>query len=372
VFVAYPREILLEYRLKAGKEMYDLVIVGSGPSGLAAALAAKRRGLSYIALERGVIADTIHRYPIDKPLFSSSPEIELEADALPRDRKPTREQVLRHYNDVAQRERLRIRAGEEVLRIAPTEGGFAVETDKDAHRARAVLVAVGGFGRQRKLGVAGEDEARVSYRFSEAQPFAGKRVLVVGGGNSAAEAALFLAEVGAAVALSIRRSALDSDEEIEGEKNISPRARIKPWVIEPLDRAIREGAIRLITRSEVAEIRPRSALLRVARGSDTELIEIDCDRIFALIGADPDTRLLTEAGAVIAEDGRPVYDPLTYETTVEGIYVAGHITRELHMKNAIAIAKRVAETIASQVVERVKREEADSQSAVNSSDRQEV
>ncbi|MEW6208893.1 MAG: NAD(P)-binding domain-containing protein [Acidobacteriota bacterium] len=341
--------------MKAGKEMYDLVIVGSGPSGLAAALAAKRRGLRYIALERGVLADTIYHYPIDKPLFSSSPEVELEADALPRDRKPTREQVLRHYNDVAARERLNIRAGEEVLRIARTEEGFTVETEKAKRRSRAVLVAVGGFGRQRKLNAEGEDDLRVSYRFSEAQPFAEKRVLVVGGGNSAAESALFLAEAGAAVTLSIRRSALD-EYEVDDKK---PRARIKPWVMEPLDRAIREGAIRLIACSEVTEVRPRSALLKVARDSLCELIEIDCDHIFALIGADPDTRLLVEAGALIAEDGRPVYDPLTYETTVEGIYVAGHITRELHMKNALAIAKRVAETIASQVVERVKREEAD-------------
>ena len=82
--------------------MYDLVIVGSGPSGLAAALAAKQRGLLYIALERGVVADTIYHYPRAKPLFSSSEEVELETDALPRDRKPTREQVLEHYLNIAQ------------------------------------------------------------------------------------------------------------------------------------------------------------------------------------------------------------------------------------------------------------------------------
>ncbi len=337
--------------------MYDLVIVGSGPSGLAAALAAKRRGLGYIALERGAIADTIYHYPLAKPLFSSSQEVELEADALPRNAKPTREQVLRHYNDVAVREGLNIKTGEEVRLITPTDRGFIVETDQSLHRSLTVLVAVGGFGRQRKLNVAGEDDRRVSYRFSEAQPFAGKRVLVVGGGNSAAESALFLAEAGASVTLSIRRSALDTDEEVEEKP--TARARIKPWVIEPLNRAIGEGAIRLIARSEVTEIRPHAALLRVRRGSEIDLVETECDHIFALIGADPDTRLLAEAGALIDEDGRPVYDPSTYETSVEGMYVAGHITRELHMKNALAIAKRVAERIASQIVEKVKTENAD-------------
>lgn len=332
--------------------MYDMVIVGSGPSGLAAALAAKRRGLFYIALERGVLADTIYHYPIAKPLFSSSSEVELEADALPRNAKPTREQVLDHYNDVAVREGLNIRAGEEVRRITQTGEGFRVETDNATHLSRTVLVAVGGFGRQRKLDAAGEDDSRVSYHFSEAQPFAGKHVLVVGGGNSAAEAALFLAEAGASVTLSIRRSALDADDEIEEKKTV--RARIKPWVMEPLGRAIDEGVIRLIACSEITEIRPRSAMLKVAHGLGSERVEIECAHIFALIGADPDTRLLAEAGAMIAEDGRPVYDPLTYETTVEGMYVAGHITRELHMKNALTIAKRVAETIASQIVEKVK------------------
>lgn len=335
--------------------MYDMVIVGSGPSGLAAALAAKRRGLLYLALERGVLADTIYHYPVAKPLFSSSVEVELETDALPRNAKPTREQVLDHYNDVAVREGLNIRAGEEVRRITQTEEGFIIETDKASHLSRTVLVAVGGFGRQRKLNAAGEDDSRVSYHFSEAQPFAGKKVLVAGGGNSAAEAALFLAEAGASVTLSIRRSALDADDEIEEKKTV--QARIKPWVMEPLERAIGDGVIRLITHSEIAEIRPRSALLKVRRGSKSDVVEIECDHIFALIGADPETQLLAEAGAAIAEDGRPVYDPLTYETTVEGIYVAGHITRELHMKNALAIAKRVAETIASQIVEKVNRSE---------------
>jgi thioredoxin reductase (NADPH) len=330
--------------------MYDLLIVGSGPSGLAAALAAKRRGLDYLALERGVLANTIHNYPRGRPLFSTSNEVELEALALPRDQKPTREQVLDHYNDVARKEGLNIRTGEEVRRITPVGEGFLIDTDRDSYSARSVIVAVGGFGRRRKLNVPGE-EGRVSYQFSEARSFSNKRVLIIGGGNSAAEAALFLAQEGAKVALSIRRSALDSED---AQEDHAPRARIKPWVMEPLERAIIEGSIQLIAASEVTEIGPRRARLRVARGNESETVEVECDHILALIGADPDTRLLEEAGALVAEDGRPVYDATTYETTVEGMYVAGHITRELHMKNALAIARRVAEIISSQALERVR------------------
>ena len=129
---------------------------------------------------------------------------------------------------------------------------------------------------------------------------------------------------------------------------------------EPLEQAASLGRVRIITSSEVVEIRPRSALLRIARdGRDDivewDIIEIDCDHVFALIGADPDTKLLGEAGVEIAPDGRPVYDPLTFETSVSGLYVAGHITRELHMKNAVEVTRRVTDHIVAQVFERSSR-----------------
>jgi thioredoxin reductase (NADPH) len=320
--------------------MYDLLIVGSGPSGLAAAYSAKKHGLDYIVIERGVIANTIFNYPVAKPLFSTSDEVELEQGALPRGAKPTREQVLAHYDMFVTRERLNISTGEEVRRITPAPEGFTVGTDRNDYRARSVLVAVGGFGRQRKLGVPGEAPSRVSYRFADAHPFAARSVLVVGGGNSAAEAALYLAESGARVTLAVRRSSLDPDEDDDSRAGDGHRAKIKPWVLEPLERAASEGVIELLTSSEVIEVRPQTALLRIANNESVDIVEI---------GADPDTRLLEEAGAMIASDGRPVYDPETYETTVAGLYVAGHITREMHMKNAVNIARRTADLIAHQV-----------------------
>ena len=131
-----------------------------------------------------------------------------------------------------------------------------------------------------------------------------------------------------------------------------PRAKIKPWVQEPLEQAASEGRIKIITSSEVVEVRTRSALLRIARDARDDIVEVECDHVFALIGADPDTKLLEEAGVEIAPDGRPVYDPQTFETSVSGLYVAGHITRELHMKNAVEVTRRVADHIVSQVFER--------------------
>jgi thioredoxin reductase (NADPH) len=343
--------------------MYDLVIVGSGPAGLVAALSAKRNGLDYLVLERGVIANTIYNYPIAKPLFSTSEEVELEHGALGRRSKPTREEVLAHYNNLIMREGINIRTGEDVRRITPEGLGLLVETSARQYKAprqykaRTVLVATGGFGHQRKLNVPGEGPDRVSYRFVEAFPYAMKQVLVVGGGNSAAEAALFLAEAGAKVTLALRRSSLDLPDDIDDTSEAAgrPRAKIKPWVQEPLERRVFEGRIKIIPSSEVVEILPRSALIRVARDGAGDIVEIECDHIFALIGADPDTRILEEAGVEIASDGRPVYDPQTFETSVSGLYVAGHITRELHMKNAVEVTRRVTDHIVSQVFERSSR-----------------
>jgi thioredoxin reductase (NADPH) len=332
--------------------MYDLIIVGSGPAGLSAALYAIRRGLRYLVLERGVIADTVYHYPIARALFSTSDEVELERGGLPGDTKPTREQVLAHYVRLIKREHINVHTGEGVRRISRKRELFLIETNVGRYEASTVLLATGGFGHHRKLNVEGENEGRVSYQFIEAHPYALKRVLVVGSGNSAAEAALFLAEAGADVIFSIRHDTLGGtvDTDNVGISQAGRTAKIKPWVREPLERAASEGLIDIILNSEVTEIRPGTALLRVSRADKSHSIEVRCDHIFALIGADPDVSLLQQAGAEIASDGRPVYT-VKFETTVPGLYVAGHLSRELHMKNAIETGRKVIDHIAPIVFE---------------------
>lgn len=325
--------------------MHDLIIVGSGPAGLSAGLAARRYELDCLILERGVIGNTIYQFPIARPLFSTSNEVELEAGALSQTRKPTREEVLAHYAHLVIREPLNVHTGETVEAITGGEAGMTVRTSAAVYHSRAVLVATGGFGRQRKLGIAGECPERVSYRFSEAHPFATKHVLVAGGGNSAAEAALFLLDAGARVALAIRRRALDAPSSMSA-------AKIKPWVREPLERAQAEGRLDILASAEILEILPESALLKIMDGGVPRLVTVPCDHIFALIGADPDVRLLEEAGAEIAADGRPVYSD-KFETTVSGLFVAGHLTRELHMRKAIEVGTTVVRYITERLLEPV-------------------
>jgi thioredoxin reductase (NADPH) len=327
--------------------MHDLVIIGSGPAGLSAALAAGRNGLDYIVLERSSIADTIHQFPIAKELFSTGNELELKPRSFPEGSKPGREALLSHYLKTAREEGLRISTGVHARQIMADNDWLCVRSADREFQSRAVLVAIGGFGKQRTLSVPGESDERVSYRFQEPYRFALKKILIVGGGNSAAEAALDLADFAARVTLSVRRARLDLPPTAPGG------APIKPWVLEPLRAAIREDKINLICSSRLLEITGDSAVLELDDGSgDAVVEEIPCDHILALIGADPDTRLLSEAGAVIAADGRPIYDPDTYETTVPGLFVAGHVTRERHIKNAILVGRRIIETAVLPMLER--------------------
>jgi thioredoxin reductase (NADPH) len=330
--------------------MYDITIIGSGPAGLSAALAADRWGLDHLVLERGVIADTVFNFPVAKKLFSTADEIELEPGTFDPQYKPTREELLSHYVSVVHHNHLNVVTGSEVASVTRSGGGFEVTASSGVYQTRTVLSAVGGFGRQRRLGVPGESDARVSYRFIEAHPYAMKNVVVVGAGNSAAEASIWLAEVGAQVYMVVRRGSLDMDP-IEKEKH-PEKAQIKPWVRQTLNELIEQGRIQLLTSGRVVEIRPRTAVIGIKSGDTREALclkEAPCDHLFALIGADPDTRLLEEAGATIAHDGRPVYDPETYQASVDGLYVAGHLTRERHIKNAIKVGRTVADSVAAQI-----------------------
>ncbi|MEK6301182.1 MAG: NAD(P)-binding domain-containing protein [Acidobacteriota bacterium] len=336
--------------------MYDLIIVGSGPAGLAGALRARDRGLDYVVLERGALANTVYSYPIGDVLFSSSDEVEIDSGSLPIDRKPTREELLDHYRLLVIRRRIEVRVGEEARSLTSGDGHLLVRTTSGVFRAQAVLAAIGGFGRRRLLNVPGEVVSRVSYRFIEAHPFALKQVLVIGGGNSAAEAALFLAKAGADVTLAIRRA--DIRRGVEPQDNVnsergSLRATIKPWVLDPLETAAREGGLRILTSTEILEVLSGSALLRTTHNGVVSTFEVKCDHIFALLGADPDTSLLETAGARMADDGRPVYSQETFETTIPGLFVAGHVTRDVHIKNAIRAARRVVDYIAESVEQRM-------------------
>src|SRR5437588_6263936 len=279
-------------------EILDLIIIGAGPAGLSAADAAAREGLSYIVIEKGTIASTIRQYPVGRTLFSTPNELEMREGALqPIREKPTREELLSHYIHFVLDNDLRINTGEEVFDVERADAeGFVLRTrnfhardQEKTYRARTILFAIGAMEHPRRLNVPGEDLAKVHHRFVEPYSYVRKEALVVGGGNSAAEAALFLSEEGARTTMAIWR---------EDWENRDPKAgAMKHWVRSPLEREITEGRLRVILYKDIDEITRDSVRLTDETG---ESMTIANDVVFVLIGSDADLTMLKKLGVQTA------------------------------------------------------------------------
>ncbi|MCO6512525.1 MAG: NAD(P)-binding domain-containing protein [Aridibacter famidurans] len=322
--------------------MLDLLIIGAGPAGISAAWEAKKAGLDYLVIEKGLIGNTIYNYPVGLTVFSTPDELEFrEGDLDPARDKPTREELLSYYVRFVIENDLKVRTEETVLGVSKTGEGFEIKTDTDAYRSANVLFASGAMDYPRKLGVPGEDLPKVSHHFRETYPWVRKKALVVGGGNSAGEAALFLAGEGAEATLAIFR---------EDWENTDPKQGcIKYWVKNPLEEQLEKRCLQLFFLGEVVEIRNDSVVLE---DEDGKRCELENDVVFVLIGSDADLSMLKSLG-VGTEEGKygevPVYDDATFETNVPGIFVAGHFTRHRHIKPAIEAAKKVVPAIAKRV-----------------------
>jgi len=316
----------------------DLLIIGAGAAGLSAADAAASEGLDYLVIEKGTIANTIRLYPVGRTMFSTPNELEMREGSLrPVREKPTREELLSHYIHFVLDRDLRINTDEEVIDVEPDAETFIVRTQRpdgqETYHARFVLFAMGAMEYPRHLNIPGEDLPKVHHRFVDPYPYVRKDALVVGGGNSAAEAALFLSEEGARTTMAIWR---------EDWENRDPKAgAMKHWVRTPLEREIAEGRLRVILYKHIDEITDDEVRLTT---DDGEAMTIANDVVFVLIGSDADLTLLKKLG-VRTEPGKltevPVYDPETFETNVSGIYVAGHFTHARHIKAAIDVPRKI-------------------------------
>src|SRR5687768_13490666 len=323
--------------------MLDLIIIGAGPAGLSAAEAALREGLSYLVIEKGTIANTIRQYPVGRAMFSTPNEVEMHEGTLkPVHEKPTREEMLSHYIHFVLDHDLRINTGERVVDITGNiNEGFVVKTDLSEYQVARILFAIGAMEIPKRLNVPGEDLPKVHHLFIEPYAYVRKNALVVDGGNSAAEAALFLSEEGARTTLAIWR---------EDWENRDPKAgAMKHWVRTPLEVEIDAGRLRVVLYKEVLEITEKDVSLTT---EDGETLTLNNDVVFVLIGSDADLTLLKKLG-VKTEPGKltqiPVYDPETFETSVRGIYVAGHFTHARHIKAAIDVPRRIVPLIAQSV-----------------------
>jgi thioredoxin reductase (NADPH) len=290
----------------------DVLIVGAGPVGLATAIAAKQQGLDYVVLEKGVLVNSIFRFPVNM-IFFTTPDL-LEIGGLPLVspfEKPTRLEALRYYRRVVDAFQLQIAYEEEVLSVEPEEGMFAVTTRsargvRRVRHARAVVLAIGYYDLPNMLNVPGEDLPHVSHYYTEAHAYYRKRVVVVGGRNSAAETSLELFRGGAHVTL-VHRNATLGDS-------------IKYWVRPDIENRIKEGSIAARFGASVVEIRPTEVVIE----RDGAREEIPADGVFLLTGYHPDAELMTRAGVRCdPETLAPALNPETFETNVPNLFLAG-------------------------------------------------
>ena len=291
---------------------FDVLIVGAGPAGMAAAIAATKANLSYQVWEKGALVNSLLHYPTEM-VFFTTPEL-MEIGGLPfvsPNDKPSRMEALRYYRRAADTYKLDIVFDQTVTAVRRDADGFLVEsedkwkTPKTA-RARAIVMATGAYDFANVMGVPGEDLAHVSHYYTAPHPFYRKRVVIVGGKNSAAEAALDLFRAGAHVTIVHRRPALGDS--------------IKYWVKPDIENRIKEGSVAARFDTHVVEITPTHVVVE----KDGVRGEIAADGVFLLTGYVSDNRLLRAAGVEIDPDTcGPVHNPETYETNVKGLYVIG-------------------------------------------------
>ena len=341
--------------------MFDVLIIGAGPAGITAAYEAKKAGLDYVVIEKGLIGNTVYNYPVGLTVFSTTYELEIEAGGLhPAREKPTREELLSYYVRFVLDNELNVRTEETVISVSSvrpvasspvreadgTEDAatYLVTTDNGEYETHNVLFAIGAMDYPRKLGVPGEDLPKVHDHFRETYPWVKKRALIIGGGNSAGEAALFLAEEGADTTLAIFRSDWENTDPKQG--------CIKYWVKQPLEQELKKHCLKLFFLGKVVKVTEDTVVLEDESG-ERDVLENDV--VFVLIGADADLSMLKGLGVKTETGGKygevPVYDPETFETNVPGIYVAGHFTNHRHIKGAIDAAKALVPKLAARIRE---------------------
>ena len=290
-------------------KVYDLVIIGGGPIGLCCGIEAEKANLDYLILEKGVLVNSIYKFPINMTFFSTSKLLEIgEVPFISHGEKPTRREALEYFRRVQDSWKLNIHTFEGVDSMQPnSDGVYVIQTSKSQYFAQSVIIATGFYDTPRLLNVPGEDLPKVKHYYDEAHPYVGKKVLVVGAANSACDVALETYHKGAEVSMLIRK----------GEIN----PRVKYWIKPNIENRIKEGSIQAYFNSQLLEIRPESVLLQTPDGPK----ELANDFVLAMTGYQPNFPLLQRLGLSFANDGHqtPIHHPDTLEADLPNVYLAG-------------------------------------------------
>lgn len=315
-------------------QIEDIIIIGGGPCGLAAAIALKEIGKNPLIIEKGNVVNSIYHYPTHQTFFSTSEKLEIgDVPFLTDTYKPKRNQALVYYREVAKRKQLRINAFEEVKEVSKSDKHFTITTNKAEYSASFVVIATGYYDHPNYMNVPGENLPKVFHYFKEAHPYFNKEVCVIGGKNSSVDAAIELVKAGADVTVLYRGSEYSSS--------------IKPWILPEFESLVRNGIIKMEFNAHVKEIKEKQ-LIYVQDGQEKI---ISNDFVFAMTGYHPDHEFLKTIGINIDEEsGRPMFNSETMETNVPGVYIAGVIAagdnaNEIFIENGRFHGQQIARSI---------------------------
>lgn len=287
----------------------DAIIVGGGPCGLSAAIELQKIGLKPVVIEKGNIVNALYHYPTHQTFFSTSEKLAIgDVPFIIEEHKPRRNQALVYYREVVKAKNLHVNRFEKVLRVKKDGEKFIVSTTKDEYETPYVVIATGYYDNPNYIGIPGEDLLKVYHYFKEAHEFFDTDVVVIGGKNSAVDAALELNKAKARVTVVYRGS------------EYSPS--VKPWILPEFDACVRDGEITMHFESHVKEIREHEVVIDVQ--GEEQVVKNDF--VFAMTGYHPDHDFIREMGVEIDEEtGRPHFDAETMETNVENLFIAGVI-----------------------------------------------
>ncbi|MBN7813630.1 YpdA family putative bacillithiol disulfide reductase [Algoriphagus sp. H41] len=317
------------------QKTYDLIIIGGGPIGLACGIEAGKAGLDYLILEKGALTNSIFNYPVNMTFFSTSDRLEMaNIPFMSIGVKPTRTEALEYYRRVYLHYQLKVNLYEEVKNLQKCEGGFEIKTSKAAYQAKNIVLATGFYDLPNLMDVPGEELPKVLHYYKEPWPFIGQKVLVVGGANSAVDAALECWRKGAEVSMVLLEDEVDQN--------------VKYWVRPDIMNRIKEGSIQAFTRSKVKEVKEKEVVITTPEGEVT----IANDWVLAMTGYRPNFALLDQLGVELSLDEKrqPCYDQTNQESNVPGVYLAGVVcgglnTREFFIENSIAHAASIVTDI---------------------------
>ncbi|SHF57433.1 YpdA family putative bacillithiol disulfide reductase [Ornithinibacillus halophilus] len=317
----------------------EVIIIGGGPCGMSAAIELIKKGIQPLIIEKENIVNTIYHFPTHQTFFSSSEKLEIgDVPFITEKQKPVRSQALAYYRAVADKFSLRVQSFEKVTEVMKDNDQFIVVTtnslgEQNRYLSENVVVATGYYDQPNYMNVPGEDLDKVMHYFKEAHPYYNKNVVIIGGKNSAVDAALELNKVGANITVLYRGDSYSKS--------------IKPWILPDFDSLVRKEIIQMEFNAHVSKITKHEVYYKV----DGKEKAVKNDFVFAMTGYRPDISLLEQVGVTIDEkDGKPFFDETTMESNIRGLFIAGVVAagnnnNKIFIENGRFHGEKIADSI---------------------------